>query len=38
LQYDYPFRFRLGAAAPIAGRKYFGKNAVAAYLTAGLSF
>ena len=38
LQYDYPFRFRLGAATPIAGRKYFGKNAVSAYLTVGLSF
>ena len=38
LQYDYPFRCRLGAATPIAGRKYFGKNAVTAYLTAGLSF
>jgi outer membrane protein assembly factor BamA len=37
-QYDVPYRFRLGAAAPVMGRKYFGKNDVSVYFAVGLSF
>ncbi|MFL5574804.1 MAG: hypothetical protein ACJ79S_02390, partial [Gemmatimonadaceae bacterium] len=38
LQYDVPYRFRFGVAAPIAGRSYFGKGSAAAYVTLGLAF
>lgn len=38
LQYDTPYRFRFGVATPIAGRKYFGKNSVAAYFSVGIPF
>ena len=36
--YDFPYRFRLGAAAPVAGRSYFGKNSVAVYFAVGVPF
>jgi hypothetical protein len=38
LEYDTPYRFRLGVATPVAGRQYFGRSNVAWYVTAGLSF
>jgi hypothetical protein len=38
LRYDVPFRFRFGAATPIAGRKYFGSNVISVYFTVGISF
>jgi len=38
LQYDTPYRFRLGVATPIAGRKYFGKSTAAAYFSVGIPF
>lgn len=36
--YDSPYRFRLGAATPLAGRKYFGVHRVAVYVAVGLGF
>lgn len=36
-QYDVPYRFRLGVAAPIAGRKYASSNA-SLFFALGLSF
>ena len=38
LQYDSPYRFRLGVAVPTQGRRYFGASGVAAYFTVGLPF
>ena len=38
LQYDTPYRFRLGVATPVAGRKYFGKNSAALYFSVGIPF
>ena len=37
-EYDVPYRFRLGAATPIAGRSYFGKSSIVAYLGIGIAF
>ena len=37
-QYDVPYRFRLGAAAPVMGRKYFGTSNLAVYFAVGLAF
>jgi hypothetical protein len=37
-QYDVPYRFRVGAATPVMGRKYFGYNNVAVYFAVGLAF
>ena len=36
--YDTPYRFRLGVAAPIAGRKYFGANSATVFVAIGLPF
>ncbi|HVT39397.1 MAG TPA: hypothetical protein VHE78_10150 [Gemmatimonadaceae bacterium] len=36
--YDVPYRFRIGAAVPVAGRKYFGTRNVAVYFAVGLAF
>jgi hypothetical protein len=38
LQYDVPYRFRLGVASPVAGTRYFGGGRVGAFFTLGLSF
>ncbi|HET7459530.1 MAG TPA: hypothetical protein VFJ74_17900 [Gemmatimonadaceae bacterium] len=38
LQYDAPYRFRLGVATPIAGRALFGRNRVSVYATLGVEF
>lgn len=38
VQYDSPYRIRLGAATPSMGRKYFGKSNVVSYVTVGLPF
>ncbi len=38
LQYDVPFRFRLGIAVPTANRAFFGNAAVSPYLGFGYSF
>ena len=37
-EYDVPYRFRVGAATPVMGRKYFGNNDVAVYFAVGLAF
>jgi hypothetical protein len=36
--YDVPYRFRVGTAVPVAGRKYFGTGSVAVYFAVGLAF
>ena len=36
--YDLPYRLRLGAATPVLGRTYFGKNNLSVYFAVGLSF
>ncbi len=38
LQYDVPFRFRVGFAVPTANRAFFGNAAVSPYLGFGYSF
>jgi hypothetical protein len=38
LQYDIPYRFRVGLAAPIANRQRYGAPVVAPYFSLGLSF
>jgi len=38
LQYDVPYRFRLGLAAPTSNRSFYGAAPVAAYLSVGVSF
>lgn len=38
LQFDVPYRFRLGMAHPVHGREYAGASALTAYLTVGASF
>jgi hypothetical protein len=38
LQYDVPYKFRVGLATPLAGRRYFGGGNVAAYFAMGLAF
>lgn len=38
LQYDVPFRFRLGFAVPTANRAFYGNAAVSPYVGFGLSF
>ena len=37
-QYDIPYRFRLGAAAPVTGRQYFGTQAYTVYFAVGIPF
>jgi hypothetical protein len=36
--YDVPYRFRVGTAVPVAGRKYFGTGSIAVYFAVGLAF
>jgi hypothetical protein len=36
--YDSPYRFRIGIATPIKGRKYFGSNNIAIYFALGIPF
>ena len=36
--YDVPYRFRIGAAVPVAGRRYFGAGSFALYFAVGLAF
>ena len=38
VQYDSPYRVRLGVATPTVGSKYFGTSRVAGYVTIGLPF
>ncbi|MBI1810013.1 MAG: hypothetical protein HYR75_08970 [Gemmatimonadetes bacterium] len=38
LEYDVPYRFRLGVAQPVAGRKYTGATGPALFFALGLSF
>jgi hypothetical protein len=38
LEYDVPYKFRLGVATPLAGRAYFGGGSVVAYFAVGLAF
>jgi hypothetical protein len=38
LQFDVPYRFRLGLAHPVHGRTYAGASAISAYATLGLAF
>jgi hypothetical protein len=38
MQYDVPVTFRVGAAVPTAGRRYFGKSGMAAFFSVGLAF
>ncbi|HTD62015.1 MAG TPA: hypothetical protein VK679_15285 [Gemmatimonadaceae bacterium] len=38
LQYDIPYRFRVGLAAPVANRQRYGAPVVAPYFSLGLSF
>jgi hypothetical protein len=38
LQYDVPYRFRLGLAAPMANRERYGAGVVDPYISFGLSF
>lgn len=37
-EYDVPYRFRLGVATPLVGRRYFGQGNVAVYFALGLAF
>ncbi len=38
LQYDHPYRFRLGVAAPLVNSRYAGGRTVAAYFSLGTAF
>jgi WD40 repeat protein len=38
LQYDVPYRFRLGLAAPTSNRSFYGAAPVATYFSVGVSF
>jgi hypothetical protein len=38
IPYDSPYRFRLGAAVPVAGRERYGVKGATAYLTVGAAF
>ncbi len=38
VQYDSPYRLRVGVATPTSGKKYFGKSNVTGYITVGLPF
>ncbi len=38
VQYDSPYRVRLGIATPVAGRSFFGSSNIAGYFTVGLPF
>lgn len=37
-QYDVPYKFRFGAATPLAGRDYFGGGNVVVYFALGIAF
>jgi hypothetical protein len=37
-QYDVPYKFRFGAATPLAGRDYFGGGSVVVYFALGIAF
>ncbi|MDA1080667.1 MAG: hypothetical protein O2973_03165 [Gemmatimonadetes bacterium] len=38
VQYDSPYRLRVGLAVPTVGRRFFGSSSVATYVTVGLPF
>lgn len=38
VQYDSPYRVRIGVAVPTVGRRFFGGSGVATYLTVGVPF